>query len=80
MARALTQAGLIERGTSPLWDSSAWLASDSALGALLHALVGYDARPSGLQLTFYLVALAATYAAARQVRLRAPTPRSLAPA
>lgn len=67
LALALTQAGLIERGTAPLWDSSTWLASDSALGALLHALVGYDARPSGVQLAFYVAVLAGIYIGTRLV-------------
>ena len=38
LARALAQAGFIEAGSSPLWDSSALLSQDSALGTLLHAL------------------------------------------
>ena len=67
LARALTQAGLLEHGTAPLWDSSAWLASDSALGALLHALVGYDARPSAVQLGFYVAVLAGIYFGTRRV-------------
>jgi len=67
LARALTQAGLLERGTAPLWDSSTWLASDSALGALLHALVGYDARPSAVQLGSYLAVLAGVYFGTRLV-------------
>jgi high-affinity iron transporter len=61
LARAMTQAGLIEHGTSPLWDSSGWLASDSALGTLLHGLVGYDARPSAVQLFAYIAVLAGIY-------------------
>ncbi len=67
LARALTQAGLLEHGTAPLWDSSAVLASDSALGALLHALVGYDARPSAVQLGFYVAVLAGIYFGTRLV-------------
>jgi high-affinity iron transporter len=67
LARALTQAGLVERGTAPLWDSSAWLAADSAPGALLHALVGYDARPSAMQLVFYVAVLACIYVGTRLV-------------
>lgn len=67
LARALSQAGLVERWTEPLWDSSTWLAPDSALGALLHALVGYDARPSGMQLGFYLVVLAGIFVGTRLV-------------
>lgn len=67
LARALTQAGLIERGTAPLWDSSTWLAPDSSLGALLHALVGYDARPSAVQLAFYVAVLAGIFIGTRMV-------------
>ncbi|MBS0434531.1 MAG: FTR1 family protein [Proteobacteria bacterium] len=67
LARALSQAGLVERWTEPLWDSSAWLAPDSAPGALLHALVGYDARPSGMQLGFYLLVLAGIFIGTRLV-------------
>jgi high-affinity iron transporter len=70
LARALTQAGLVEHGTAPLWDSSPWLASDSALGALLHALIGYDARPSAMQLGFYLAVLAGIYVGTRLVMRR----------
>jgi high-affinity iron transporter len=51
-----------------LWDSSSWLAPDSALGALLHALAGYDARPSGLQLLFYVGTLALIALASRSAR------------
>lgn len=78
LARALTQAGLLEHGTTPLWDSSAWLASDSAFGALLHALVGYDARPSAVQLGFYVAVLAGIYfgtrLVVRQLNAGVPTP------
>ena len=82
LARALTQAGLLEHGTAPLWDSSAWLASDSALGALLHALVGYDARPSAAQLAFYVTVLGGIYWGTRRAKrpsnVSAPT-RQISP-
>jgi high-affinity iron transporter len=73
LARALTQAGLIETWSTPLWDSSRLLGPDSALGTLLHALVGYDARPSGLQLASYLAALLFIVVATRLLR-RTPGP------
>lgn len=66
LAKALIQAGLVERWTLPLWDSSGWLAPDSLLGTLLHALVGYDARPSGVQLASYLAVLTFIYFGARR--------------
>lgn len=58
LAKALTQAGLVDGWTMPLWDSSSWLAQDSAAGTLLHALIGYDAQPTGLQLALYLGVIA----------------------
>jgi high-affinity iron transporter len=71
LARALAQAGLVDRWTAPLWDSSSWLAPESALGTMLHALVGYDARPSGLQLLFYGATVALIVAASRLARPQA---------
>jgi high-affinity iron transporter len=37
-----------------LWDTSAILSEKSVIGQSLHALVGYVARPTGIQLVFYL--------------------------
>ena len=68
LVKSLAQAGFIEHGTSPLWDTSDWLAPDSALGTLLHALVGYDARPSAAQLGSYLLVLVAIYLGNRLLR------------
>lgn len=59
LARLLIQADLLPSLGSPVWDSSAVLPSESALGLLLHALVGYDARPAGMQIIFYAAVLVA---------------------
>lgn len=53
----LAQAGYLP-DAQPLWDSSAWLSIDSVGGELLHAFVGYDPRPTAIQITFYLSTLA----------------------
>ena len=37
-----------------MWDTSWLLSDDSWLGRTLHALVGYSAQPSGMQVLFYL--------------------------
>jgi high-affinity iron transporter len=37
-----------------LWDTSAILSEKSLVGQALHALIGYVARPTGIQLVFYL--------------------------
>lgn len=73
LVRAMTQAGFIESWTRPLWDTSSFLSQDSAIGTLLHALVGYDARPSGAQLASYLAVLLLIYAGTRLLSLK---PRS----
>jgi len=57
MARFLVQADLVPSLLSPAWDSSAVLANESPLGMLLHVLAGYEARPIGMQVVFYLAAL-----------------------
>lgn len=53
----LIQADLIPALVSPLWDTSEALPEKSVLGMLLHSLIGYDARPAGMQLVFYVVTL-----------------------
>jgi high-affinity iron transporter len=66
LARALSQAGWVQMLGASLWDSSNWLAQDSPPGVLLHALAGYDARPSGLQLLFYAGTLVVITLASRR--------------
>ncbi len=56
-ARLLVQADLLPSLAAPLWDTSNFLPPDSIIGTLLHSLVGYDARPSGMQMLFYAVVL-----------------------
>jgi high-affinity iron transporter len=68
LARALAQAGLLELGTAPLWDTSRLLSPGSALGTFLHALAGYDARPSAVQLASYVAILLAIFAGMRLMR------------
>jgi len=41
----------------PLWNSSNIVSQDSWLGELLHVLMGYDDRPSGLQVIVFVVTL-----------------------
>lgn len=76
LVKSLAQAGLLERWTSPVWDTSNLLAPDSALGTLLHALVGYDATPSAAQLMSYVAVLALIYIGTRLMRRPAPSPRA----
>jgi high-affinity iron transporter len=68
LARALSQSGLVETWSGALWDTSNVLPTDSPVGVVLHALAGYDAQPSGLQLAFYLGTVFAIGFATRLVR------------
>ncbi|HSC48262.1 MAG TPA: FTR1 family protein [Gammaproteobacteria bacterium] len=54
----LDQAGLLPALGNGLWDTSRVLDQGSLAGRMLHVLVGYTARPSGLQLLFYVSTLA----------------------
>ena len=53
-AKFLSQADIIPSLGLAVWDTSAFLAEDSIPGEVLHVLIGYVARPSGIQLAFYL--------------------------
>ena len=68
LAKVLMQAGWVDAGGEPLWDTSSTLPEDSPPGMFLHALVGYDASPSALQLGFYLGAIAFIWLASRRVQ------------
>ncbi|MBS0431293.1 MAG: FTR1 family protein [Proteobacteria bacterium] len=54
-ARFLIQANWLPAWDNQLWNTSALLANDSVVGQALHILVGYDARPAGMQMAFWLV-------------------------
>ena len=68
LARALSQAGLISAWGQPVWDTSPLLRIDSPIGTLAHALVGYEAQPTGLQLAFYALAVLVIVSGSRWVR------------
>jgi high-affinity iron transporter len=55
----LIQADLIPGPSTPLWDTSRTLPEDSIAGALLHGLIGYQARPSAMQIGCYAITLIA---------------------
>lgn len=51
----LNQAGLLPAMGNGIWNTSNILNQDSLIGQLLHILVGYIARPSGIEIVFYVV-------------------------
>jgi high-affinity iron transporter len=50
----LNQVGLLPSLGNGVWNTSDILNQSSLLGQLLHILVGYIARPSGIQIVFYI--------------------------
>jgi high-affinity iron transporter len=60
-AHFLIQADLLPSLAAPLWDTSAVLPESGLPGMLLHSLIGYDSRPAGMQIVFYLTALISIY-------------------
>lgn len=81
-ARFLVQADLLPSLKSPLWDVSGVLPNESAVGAVLHGLVGYDAHPAGIQVVFYVtvtVVIAACMRLANQRKSVFKTERQIAP-
>ncbi len=53
----LQQAGLIDRLSGTLWDSSALLPVDTIAGRVLHTLIGYTDQPTTLQGVAYVATL-----------------------
>jgi len=50
----LNQAGLLPALGNGVWNTSHILSQQSIVGQLLHILVGYIARPSGIEIVFYV--------------------------
>jgi high-affinity iron transporter len=71
-ARYLTQADVLPAIVNSLWDTSALLSEQSLPGQMLHVLVGYTARPSAMQLIFYVTTAIAFLIGARICRPQAP--------
>lgn len=70
MARFLIQGDVLPSLAEPVWDTSHVLPADSPIGAFLHALIGYDPQPSGMQLIFYLVTAGVIWAGMALARRR----------
>jgi high-affinity iron transporter len=53
----LVQADVLPALGGPVWDTSAILSEDNLLGKVLHSLIGYESRPAGIQVLFYVAVL-----------------------
>ena len=54
-ARFLIQADVLPSLAAPLWDTSALLPQTSIPGTLLRSLIGYEDRPAGMQIVFFVL-------------------------
>src|SRR5262245_3166454 len=75
----LSQAGLLPTLLPQVWDTSALLDQGSLLGQMLHILVGYQDRPSGIGLVFYVVTVITIVVLMRAVADSSAPPSSTAP-
>ena len=82
-AAFLVQADILPALGESVWDTTALVADQGVPGKVLHALIGYTARPYGIQLLFYVATLVGIVALMKIVngaeRAGAP-PTSRAPA
>jgi high-affinity iron transporter len=53
----LNAANVLTALNTQVWDTSAILPQDSALGLVLHTLIGYTDRPTGMQLVAYALVI-----------------------
>ena len=79
-AGKLVQADALPTLADQLWDSSWLLSDDSVLGRVMHALVGYTAQPSGIQMVFYAATVLLLLVGMRLSRAPAPQPHTAASA
>ena len=78
-AAVLHSADLLPGWGEHVWDTSRILADDTMLGRSLHALIGYSARPSGIQLAAWLATLATLAGLSRLIsKPRTPTVTAVA--
>ncbi len=61
----LDQADILNALSTTLWDTSWILPADTLVGRILQTLIGYDDRPSIMQVIVYLATLAAIFGAMR---------------
>lgn len=70
----LVQANWLPSLGGQLWDTSRLISDGSPLGHLLHVLIGYDARPDGVQLVLFIATLVIVGVMGRWLRSAAPQP------
>ena len=77
--RQLSNAGVIDVMDRTLWDTSWLLGENTWTGRVLHVLIGYTDRPTGIQLLAYVLTAGGILLLASRVRPR-PQTRAAVPA
>ena len=57
----LQQAQVVTSFTQVIWDTSGFISDGSMMGKVLHTLIGYTARPTGMQFMVYFATLAGIF-------------------
>ncbi|CAB3783868.1 Ferrous iron permease EfeU [Paraburkholderia ultramafica] len=63
----LVSAGILPSWGDTVWDTSWLLTESSVVGKMLHTLIGYTARPAGVQIAAYIATLVVIVPLARTV-------------
>ncbi|HEY9111904.1 MAG TPA: FTR1 family protein [Rhodanobacteraceae bacterium] len=71
----LIQANVLPAWGNQLWDTSWLLTNGSIVGQAVHILTGYEARPAGMQLVFWVVTFAILAAGMGVISLRVTAQR-----
>lgn len=71
-AKYLIQGDFIPALGYNLWDTSAFINNNSIAGEVFGTLIGYDAKPAGMQVVFYCVALVLIVAGMLWVKRKTP--------
>jgi high-affinity iron transporter len=75
-ARFLIQANVLPSLAAPVWDTSSLISNSSLIGKALTGMVGYDARPAGMQIAFYLAVLVVVWLGMGWAKRRSQAPRT----
>jgi high-affinity iron transporter len=75
-AQFLVQADMLPAWGEAVWDTSRLLSDESIAGRVMHTLIGYTARPDGIQIAAYLATLAIIVALTRFVARAHSTARA----
>jgi high-affinity iron transporter len=78
-ARFLIQADVLPSLAAPVWDTSHLIPNSSVVGKALTGLLGYDARPAGMQIAFFVVVVLVIWAGMTWARRRSGAPSAPSP-